>query len=367
MVMIPSDAPNERLHEIHEKIKFVLSKEKFSIISLRGMGGLTGAPGGIWHDFENDDWNIFDKVILSGNIEKADIIIMNIGGENFEGLRGYLERRGFRGVLCFWLHDNHVAHQANKSSIVEGDMYFSSHYGAEHEDYLLNERSIAAPILPACYRNIPLKTVNDIMGRYEDFPRISKAVAPYFLYDPFPRTKFLKEIVRNSSEIVCFYTDSSEREEKYYVKLSEEEKAIRWFSFKSSIVVPLNMDMSIRIFDGLMWGHTVIVPDHLPAFDHVIDPKTAERLGVIRYSMSQGVEAINEAVAKAIYAFDQGGAEAVMERHNFVVSNHLYAHRVRALLTFLMNFANGSTVNSFVRTHSGWGMRTRYADRRPLI
>jgi len=127
------------------------------------------------------------------------------------------------------------------------------------------------------------------------------------------------------------------------------------------------MDLSIRFFDGLMWGHTVIVPDYLPAFDHVIDLKTAERLGVVRYDMSQGIQAIDEAVNKAIAAFDRGGREGVMERHTFVTSNHLYTHRVRALLTFLMDFAAGNTVNTVVRTHSGWGMRTRRADRRPLI
>lgn len=365
--MLPSDAPSDRFSEIHEKVRAVLLKDRISIMSLRGVGGLTGAPGGIWHDFETDDWNVSGRVILSEKFSDADVIIMNIGGEDVEGIREYLERRGFMGVLCFWLHDNHVAHQANKKSVVEGDIYFSSHYGAGHEDYLLNERSIAAPILPACYRNIPVRIVDDVMRAFEKFPRISKAVAPYFLYEPAVRTKYLNEVVRASSETVCFYTNSSDREQKYYKNTTEMEKAIRWFSFKSSIVVPLNMDLSIRFFDGLMWGHTVIVPDHLPAFDHVIDVETAERLGVIRYDVSQGVEAIDEAVGKAIAAFDQGGNEGVMERHKFVTSNHLYAHRVRALLTFLMDFATGNTVNTFVRTPSGWGMRARRTDRQPLI
>lgn len=365
--MLPSDAPNERFSEIHEKVKAVFLKDRFSIMSLRGVEGLTGAPGGIWHDFETDDWNVSGRVRLAENFAEADMIILNIGGENVEGVRDYLERRGFKGVLCFWLHDNHVAHQANQKSVVEGDIYFSSHYGAEHEDYILNERSVAAPILPACYRNISTEIVGDIMRRYEGFPRISKAVAPYFLYESSARTNYLKKVVGASSEVVCFYTKSSERIGKYYSAISDEEKAIRWFSFKSSIVVPLNMDLSIRFFDGLMWGHTVIVPDHLPAFDHVIDIETAERLGVVRYDMSRGIQAIDEAVNKAIAVFDQGGSEGAMKRHDFVTSNHLYTHRVRALLAFLMDFATGNTVNTVVRTHSGWGMRTRRADRRPLV
>lgn len=367
MAVISSDVPNDRFSEIHKKIRDVFLKPHFTIMSLNGMNGLTGAPGGIWHDFENNDWNISGRVGLSNNFADADVLIVNIVGDNVEGVRSYLERRGFKGVLCFWLHDNHVAHQANKKSVLEGDIYFSSHYGAEHEEYLLNEHSIAAPVLPACYRNLPVEVVDDVMRRYDNFPRISKTVAPYFLYDFSSRTKYLKEVVAASSETVCFYMSSSERKEKYYEKISENEKAIRWFSFKSSIVVPLNMDLSIRLFDGLMWGHTVIVPDHLPAFDHVISPEIAERLGIIRYDMRQGIQAIDEAVKKAVDAFDQGGSEKVMERHNFVISNHLYAHRVRALLTFLMDFASGNTVNTFVRTHCGWGMRARRTDRQPLI
>lgn len=365
--MLPSDAPSDRFSEIHEKVKSIFAKDRFSIMSLMGINGVIGAPGGIWHGFETDDWNVSGRVELSENFAEADIIIANIFGEDLGDLRVYLEKRGFRGFLCFWLHDNHIAHQQNKNSILEGDMYFSSHHGAEHEDYLLNERSIAGPILPACYRNLPIETVDCVMRMYNEFPRISKAVAPYFLYNETPRTKYLEDVVRKSPETVCFYTNSSDRSEKYYKKLSDMEKAIRWLSFKSSIVVPLNRDLSIRFFDGLMWGHTVIVPDHLLAFDHVIDSKTAERLGVIRYDMSQGVEAINEAVSKAIAVFDEAGVEGVMERHNFVISNHLYAHRMRGLLTFLMDFASQNTVNTVVRTHSGWGMRARRADRRPLI
>jgi len=370
-VMSPSEAPEERFREIYRKIHAIFSKDRFTIRSLRGMPGLAGEPSGIMHNFDTDDWTLSNRARLAESIADTDILILNTGGEDYTGLRGFLSRQGFRGITCLWLHDNHVAHSANHQTVLEADVYFCSHHGAQHEDYLLNPVSLSAPVLPACYRNLPLDTVCGLMTRYADLPRLSRVVAPYFLYKHFKRTALLETLRCECPELVAFFTDENDRKEKYYDSITDAEKASRWLFFKSSIVVPLHEDLSIRLFDGLIWGHTVLVPDPLPAFDHVFAADEAARLGIVRYDAAQGAAGVSKAAREAISLFDRDGQEGLWHRHGHVMANHLLGHRMKALLSFLSDFAAGHTVNEIVsiRIDDGvrHGMRSRRPDGRPLL
>ncbi|MBY6265768.1 hypothetical protein EI613_28200 [Azospirillum sp. 412522] len=369
--MLPSEAPEERFQEIFRKSQAIFSKDTFTITSLRGMAGLAGEPAGIVHNFDTDEWNLSNRARLTDSLIETDILILNTGGEDYTGLRDFLSRRGFKGIICLWMHDNHIAHSANLRTVLEADVYFCSHHGAQHEDYLLNSVSLSAPILPACYRNLPLDTVRSLMARHADLPRLSRVVAPYFLYRGFKRTAYLETLRRECPELACFFTDENDRKEEYYDAITEEEKAARWLFFKSSIVVPLHDDLSIRLFDGLIWGHTVLVPGTLPAFDHVVDAQDAARLGIVRYDSAQGPAGVSKAAREAIAIFDRQGQDGVRRRHRYVMAGHLHGHRVRALLSFLSDFASGHTVNEMVRVQIGqesrYGMRSRRPDRRPLL
>lgn len=335
------------------------------------MPGLAGEPSGIVRDFDTDDWTFSNRARLAESIADTDILILNTGGEDYTGLRGFLSRQGFKGIICLWLHDNHVAHSANHQTVLEADVYFCSHHGAQHQDYLLNPVSLSAPVLPACYRNLPLDTVCGLMTRYADLPRLSRVVAPYFLYTHFKRTALLETLRCECPELVAFFTDENDRKEKYYDAITDAEKASRWLFFKSSIVVPLHDDLSIRLFDGLIWGHTVLVPDTLPAFDHVFGADEAARLGIVRYDATQGAAGVSKAARDAIALFDRGGQEGLWHRHGHVMANHLLGHRMKALLSFLSDFASGHTVNEIVtiRVDDGvrHGMRSRRPDGRPLL
>jgi hypothetical protein len=319
-----------------------------------------GIEGGVWHSFDSDIWNLSGRYCLTEDMFSADVLIIIAYGNDNTNLNNYLEQNGFKGILCFWLIDNHLSHEKNRASVLEGDFYFCSHHGQIHEDYLLNERSIAAPVLPACYMGLSLEIVTSMMQRFNNLPRLSKVVAPYFTYNfpGLPRTIFLDKLQTDFPDFICLYTRAEERQKGYHNALSDIEKCARWLYFKSSVVVPLNQDLSIRVFDGLIWGHTVLVPDNLPAFDYVFSEEEQKKLGIVRYDMDGGNDAIRAAAREALRLFAEMGTDGVTYRHNFVITSHMRAHRVRSVLSFLEDFATGKVTNKLLLGEGVSGLKS---------
>lgn len=354
----------ERGRDTLAKIRRILSKPEIRFCLPASMDAIARGERCFWHGFGDVDWSFGGRFKLTENLYDSDIALIAHIGENYSGWRQFAGRRGFDGLTCMWLQDNHLAHDNNRASVREADVYVCCHAG--HTDYLLNGSAIAGPLLPACFRADPAEDLG-YLRKHFDVARLSRVVSPYFMYDWSVRTAFLYDIRRNCPEFSCFYTESNKRYEEYYDVVSVDERRSRWLLFKSSIVVPMNMDLSTRVFDGLFWGHTLMVPDDLPAYDAAFTPEQTAALGIVRYPMNGAFDVLSARARKALAAFDAAGPDGALRRNRFIRSGHLLGHRVRDFLAFLSDLAEGRCPVSFVQRATTQGFVACYPDRPALV
>jgi hypothetical protein len=98
--------------------------------------------------------------------------------------------------------------------------------------------------------------------------------------------------------------------------------------------VPINRDVSNRIFEALMTGQIPLVPDDLPDFDRVIDPQIQAALPNLRYRAGD-VESAEAGWRQGVMLFDAGGAAGVRRRHEFARDRHSLAARLADFAEFL--------------------------------
>lgn len=352
-----------RKDETVAQLRRLLTHQNIRLCVFSDLRELHQGQYALWHDFSEGDWNVDGRFRLSEDPFSADVVLAVHTGEDCVGWRSVLEARGFDGVAALWLQDNHLAHDITRTVVAEADLHLSCHAG--HTGHLLNEHSIAGPILPACLRGSPSENLA-WMDRHADLPRFSKVVAPFFLYGWAHRTAFLEELRRECREFVCFYTDAGRREAEFYT-LDADERRLRWRAFKASILVPLNRDLSIRLFEGLFWGHVLLVPEELPAFDAVITPTQAEALGILRYPLGGSFGDLDLLARRAIRRFDEEGAEGVRRRRDFVLAGHTLAQRVGAFLGFLTDLAERRCPVSLIDDGTRHGLVAADPDRPVLV
>lgn len=358
-----TDAILARGRAIVARLAAVLSKPVVRVSIVPGLRGL--AERRYVHDIDQPERVLGDRFALSEDIYGADILLLLSIGENLEGLRAHLERRGFSGVVCLWLTDNHMAARENALSVRECDFFFCFHFG--FEDYLINPESIACPVLPAYFRHISPSVMEALFARWIDIPRISKVIAPYVLYDRVDRTRLLHHIQQHCPEYCCLFTPSDEREGMAYLGATEGERAARWLAFKASIVLPIHRDLPLRVFEGLAAGHVLLVQDGNPAFDHVLSATEQAALGIRRFPADTDTDHLRRIAREALEAFDAEGMEAVRRRHQTIMTRHTFGCRIRDFLTFLGDLAAGRTHTRLISTPMRNGLRTAYEDGRCLV
>ena len=213
-----------RGREIVARLRRVLAQPVVRLCVPCGLDAPEWGEGCFWHAFPAGD-----RFQPTEDPGAADIVLGAHTGEACVGWRAALSARGFDGIAALWLQDNHLAHDLTRAVVEEADLFLPCHAG--HTGHLLNGRSIAGPILPSCLRGDPAPDLA-WMARHEDLPRLSKVVAPFFLYGWAPRTAFLEELRRECREFVCFLTDAGRREAEFYA-LDPDERRLRWRAFKA--------------------------------------------------------------------------------------------------------------------------------------
>jgi GT2 family glycosyltransferase len=116
-----------------------------------------------------------------------------------------------------------------------------------------------------------------------------------------------------------------------YFGRSEEDRFAEWCGYKTSLVLPLQDDLSQRFFDALLTGQVPLAPYDIRDFDQVISPELQESLPVIRFSMDDPDSAV-AAHAAAVAAFDRGGVDGARARHDFARENHMFSARIGQLV-----------------------------------
>jgi hypothetical protein len=82
-----------------------------------------------------------------------------------------------------------------------------------------------------------------------------------------------------------------------------------------------------------------------------------EALGIIRLPDLE-LPTIRSATARAIELFDEKGVEGVLERHKYILDNHMLVHRVNSMLQVIMLIAQKNLSITFGgKEHLPFGLR----------
>jgi hypothetical protein len=325
---------HRRLNEIYNRLNR-LSKRPEILLSCPGSPAVIVGKKRNFLNLDDDAIRTRQgqPVRFSDDCVNADIVLLNNYGQASD-IHRYLQQRHYQGVFCLWMHDNHTG---TPDKVAAGcDLYFPCHF--VNLDSMVNPHSLQGPVLVDYCRNIPLDQTRKFLETHPAAGRQDRVVAQYFMYENIDRNRLLYRITHD--EIFrCFYSAESERH--LYSGLETAERCRRWGDYKASIVVPVNRDISIRIVDGLAWGHTMMVSDEIDGFDLIFPPSLQAELGIVRYAPGSSVSELAIKAQQCLTRYNQDGEGGVWRRHEFANAHHRYEHRLSAIVDFCIDLGTG--------------------------
>lgn len=280
----------------------------------------------------------------------VDIIIASAhGGENEAAVLWSLRKRfGDTPLIVSWLWDNHVSHIANLKAALASDVVFVSH--AYQAGYVHTPASLVGSHVPACCGQWTRQQASEFFEASLSTERRHKLLINYVIQAPASllRRRVLEEYRDGLAEADVFLMTKEERTR--YFNLSRKERFLDWARYKATVIVPMGHDLSTRVFDALITGQIIIVPEFIDDFDSVIPPEVHEQLGIIRVA-SLELEDIRSAAAQALKLFDTMGAAGVRARHEYVLETHMLVNRMEQMLYLLWKIADGQYVIESASAH----------------
>ena len=235
---------------------------------------------------------------------------------------------GLARLYGVWFWDNHHHHGFNLRVAMLADVVFVSHW---HERQYLNlPIALAGAHIPACCRQwsagaiaryypggLPVERHNGLFGGFGRYAWADE------------RNRFIEAVAAACPEhhLTLGKIDA-------YFSVSAAERLRAWVEHKVHLVVPINRDVSTRVFEALMTGQIPLVPDNVPDLDLVIDPQVQAALPILRYKASD-VESAKAGWRQGVALFDRDGAAGVRRRHEFARDRHSLAARLGDFAGFL--------------------------------
>lgn len=291
-------------------------------------------------DFAADCQAVIDPsmqyVPKSQGLGGVDAIILTAHGADLSAAIWDLRQKIHTNTLIVvWLWDNHLAHLTNLRASMAGDYVFPSHkYIA---GYLINPASVLGTHIPACSGQWTREESARYFEQFIDIPRSGRLFVNYVDYPFSPRSQLLRQLKAEVAEANVLLMEPNERS-RYFGK-PRAERFREWVEHKSTLILPVDRDLSTRVFDALLAGQVLLVPTAIADFDEVIPPAIQSQLGIIRLP-NLDIPAIRQAAIQAEKTYDAMGIDGVRARHRYILDNHMMVHRVRDMLLNLKAVAS---------------------------
>ena len=233
-------------------------------------------------------------------------------------------------MIAVWLWDNHLARLNNLKTALAADLIFPSHWYPAA--YLANPASVLARHVPLCSAQWTTQQAREIFEDRADAARRDKLLVNYVDYEFSWRSTLLKKMSTDvpEAEVILMPPDDRSR----YFGKSAADRLREWLSYKASMVLPLQQDLSTRVFDALLAGQVIVAPTTIPDFDTVIPPAIQQRLGILRLPDLE-IPTIRKFALQAIDVFNRSGMAGARERHAYAIANHMLVNRVQTMLDFM--------------------------------
>ncbi|MDP9123864.1 MAG: hypothetical protein M3N82_04595 [Pseudomonadota bacterium] len=269
----------------------------------------------------------FVKPQTADDWASLDVVIVTTHGSDLSASLAALRSRAPGALIALWLWDNHVAQVNNLHTVLGGDIYFPSH--RYNDAYLSNAAALHGGQIPACSAQWARAHVRRLFDESVGVSRDGHMLMNYVDYNWSWRSGVIKSIADNVPEATVITMPAHDRS-RYFLKASAE-RFREWLGYKSTLILPLDSDLSTRFFDAMLAGLVPIVPLKVADFDAVVSPQEQKRLGIVRIADFE-VATLRAAAIEAAATFDAMGDAGVRARHDLVAGQHMIADRFGAML-----------------------------------
>jgi len=274
------------------------------------------------------------------NIYDVLIVASHVGDESFLFDLRNAEVARFYFV---WFWDNHHHPVDNLRAAMLADVVFPSHW--YNRQYLNHPCVLPGVHVAACSRQWSPQL---IAKHYPDGMSTTRSDAIYggyglYAYSP-RRNEFIKAFAAQHPNAASVLGDVNK-----YFEVPIQERLRQWVSHKVHLVVPVNCDLSSRVFEALITGQIPIVPDDVTDLDRVVPADVQRSLPIIRYKAFD-INSATLAYRHAIDRFNVDGAAGVQRRFEFASQFHSLGARLKVFADFIRDPAKPNLTGSM----QGW-------------
>lgn len=333
--------PNSQILGLTQKFKTLKDRDviNFSLITTAELPNKRGYfSNSIAEDFlslENIGFKFLPNSI-NKDLENIDVVILTAHGDDLSTFILDIKGKNPNLLVATWFWDNHLGHLANYKTALVSDIFYPSHVYCKQ--YLMNPCSPIGLDLPACTAQWA-KNELDFKKVLATTQRESKIFLNYVDYKFSWRSKILSELQKFMPD-AHVQIMSSENRDRYFT-LSSMQKYQEWCSYKSTLILPVDKDLSTRVFDALFAGQILIVPTMIEDFDSIISKEWQDELGIIRIK-DLNLATIQFAARKSFEIFDKRGVSGLLKRFEFVLEKHMLKNRIEDILKNIKLLSNSS-------------------------
>lgn len=249
-----------------------------------------------------------------------------------------LRETGRAGILACWFWDNHHLIADSMHAAMLSDVTFYAHY-YKHA-YLQNELAVDGTFAPLCPIVWTVSEAERAAALAINAPRSNALYGGYNSYAEFPeRDILLRSVMAHIPDHALFMTPHGTPIQAHpYYGLPSLDRLLEWMRYKVSLCIAFDGNMAMRLFDALLGGGIPLLVGRPADLDHVISPAAQKELPVLLIE-DKDPAAIAAAYRRGVEIFDQGGAEAALRRHRYVLGNHMLHHRLAFMIQRIREIA----------------------------
>ena len=320
---------NQRKIEIQRRLKraFRASVPRIKVLSTRAskiFSSLTATElKQSFPDFEIE----FHESGEGLNLKENDLLITLIHLLKERDWLRQVREQGHDGPVVGWFWDNHHHVFENYRATADLDVCIPGHAWAA--SYLRSHQNLLLERVPLCVTQWTMDEARSFFTQYGQSERSDELYGGFVNYEmASKRNRLVNELIAAGSKSI--YLINEPNLSRYFGSPSGE-KFPSWTEYKVSLCLPLNRDLSQRLFDALLAGQIPLVPSDVDDLDSVIPSSLQEGLPIVRFA-EYSAESVAEAHQKALQRFDEDGPAGTERRHRFVMDNHMFAARITKIL-----------------------------------
>ena len=271
------------------------------------------------------------KYILENESNFLDVLFFQGYSPETEMYKKVIES-GRVGIIATWFWDNHHLFKETTRNSIYSDISFAAH--SFSDAYIERVLSVYGGYIPLCPITWSNEEVMSYRKKYFGLERSSCLYGGYNLYDKWPeREVWLREIITSEIPTKINLYPHGISPHPYY-QLSREEKFREWSGCKVTLCASFGINTTIRMFDALLTGSTVVLVGKVHDLSHIFPVDQLEKIGVIHVEDSSLIS-LSGAYHKALSIYDSNGEEGCIARSDYILNNHMPLNRILKMMSII--------------------------------